>query len=297
MDRAVVPARPATRGWGSIRSAAGVVWAPAEGKIGLALLGLFVLIVIAGPFVAPHDPLEIGAGSPLEGPSGSHPLGTDELGRDVLSRILHGGASVVSIPLAAVLLAFLLGGLGGMVTGYRGGRTDMVGTRLIDILLALPPILMILVVITTAGRSTLVLVVGTALVFAPRIARVLRGATRNVSVREFVQAAQARGESTLAIVVRELTPNVFPTLFVEFASRLAFAIIFIATLNFLGLGVQPPSPNWGVMVSESRGTIATAPWATLAPAFAIGILSIAIGLIADAVTQRFGLEKSSDFLR
>jgi peptide/nickel transport system permease protein len=294
---AAAPPRGRSTAWAGGRAAFGAVWQRTEGKIGLALLALFVLVVVVGPFVAPYDPLEIGAGPPLEAPSADHLLGTDELGRDVLSRILYGGASVVTIPLVAVLLAFLIGGLGGMVAGYLGGRSDMVGTRLIDVFLAMPPILMMLVVISTAGRSNLVLVIGTALVFAPRIARVLRGATKNVSVQEFVQAAQARGERTLAIVLRELSPNISPTLFVEFASRLAFAIIFVATLNFLGLGVQPPSPNWGVMVAESRGTIAVAPWATLSPAFAIGILSVAMGLIADAVTQRFGLEKSSDFLR
>jgi peptide/nickel transport system permease protein len=273
------------------------VWTPVEGKIGIWILVVFVLVVAVGPAVAPYEPLGIGAGPPTSGPTADHPLGTDNLGRDVLSRLLSGGGSVVVIPLVATLLAFALGGLAGMVSGYLGGKPDLLLTRVLDVLLSLPPILMVLVVISTAGRSSLVLVLGTALVFAPRVGRVLRGATRVVAGREYVQAAQARGERALPIVLRELLPNVYPTLFVEFASRLSFAIIFVATLNFLGLGVQPPSPNWGVMVSESRGTIAINPLATIAPAVAIGVLSVGIGLVADAVTQRFGLERRTGFLR
>jgi peptide/nickel transport system permease protein len=266
-----------------------------EGKIGLVIVGAFLVVAIMGPAVAPHEPTEIGVGPPVAGPSLAHPFGTDDLGRDVFSRVLHGGGSVVVIPFLAILVAFAVGGTLGMVTGYLGGPTDMVGSRAIDVLLSLPAILMVLVVVTAAGRSDGVLIIATGLVFAPRVARVLRGATRNIARSEYVQAAQARGERTPSIVGRELLPNISPTLFVEFASRLSFAIIFVATLNFLGLGLQPPSPNWGVMVSESRKTIATAPLATIAPALAIGILSVGIGLIADAVTQVMGGRRKRGF--
>jgi peptide/nickel transport system permease protein len=281
----------------ALRSITALLGHSTEGRIGLALLIAFLFVIAFGPLLAPYDPLQIGAGIPVASPSGGHLLGTDGLGRDVLSRLLAGGRSVVVIPLASTSLAFIVGGLIGMLAGYLGGWFDAVASRITDVLLSLPTLLLVLVVMTTAGASTAVLVVAVAAVYAPRVARVLRGATRVVAVRDYVQAAQARGERPLAIVVREIVPNVMPTLFVEFASRLSWAVIFVATLNFLGLGVQPPSPNWAVMVSESRGTITEAPLATLAPALAIGALSVAIGLIADAVTRGVGLAERLEFLR
>jgi peptide/nickel transport system permease protein len=296
MDAAVDGSEQAERQAGDGRLA-GLRWrrVPTEGKIGLGIVVGFLAVAIIGPMVAPYDPAEIGVGPPVGGPSLAYPLGTDDLGRDVLSRVLHGGGSVVLIPFLATVVAFIVGGSLGMITGYLGGPTDMIGSRAIDVLLSLPAILMVLVVVTTAGRSDAVLIIATGLVFAPRVARVLRGATRNIAQSEYVQAAQARGERTPNIVGRELLPNISPTLFVEFASRLSFAIIFVATLNFLGLGLQPPSPNWGVMVSESRKTIATTPLATIAPALAIGILSVGIGLIADAATQVIGGRRERGF--
>jgi peptide/nickel transport system permease protein len=271
-----------------------VVWRSAEGKIGLTALVLLALAFLLGPSLAPYDPNAIGVGLPAAGPSAHHWLGTDNLGRDVLSRLLHGGRSVVVVPLLATTIAFLIGGFVGMATGFVGGTIDSFTVRFVDVLLALPPLLVVLVIVSTAGSSTPVMITSVAAVYVPRITRVLRGATRPIAVRDYIQAAQARGESTRSIVLHEILPNVVPTLFVEFASRLSWAIIFVATLNFLGFGLQPPSPNWAVMVSESRATIAFDPVATVAPALAIGLLSVAIGLIADAVTQELGLD---DFRR
>jgi peptide/nickel transport system permease protein len=197
----------------------------------------------------------------------------------------------------ATTLAFAVGGLAGMLSGYVGGVADAIGSRVIDILLSLPPLLIVLVVIAALGSSNTVLVLSVAIVYSPRVARILRGATQGIAAREYVQAAQARGERALGIVLRELLPNILPTVFVEFAVRLTYVIIFVATLNFLGLGLAPPSPNWGVMVAESRPTVLIAPVTTLAPALAIGIVSVGISLVADAVTQRLGLEGESEFLR
>jgi peptide/nickel transport system permease protein len=280
-----------------LRSSLLAIWQPLEGKLGIAILAAFVMVMIFGPTLAPYGPAELGAGPPTAGVSLQHPFGTDQLGRDVLSRILYGGRSVIAAPLLATVLAFLLGGIAGMVAGYRGGRVDIVATRVVDVLISLPPLLMILVIVAAVESSTPVLVIAVALVFAPRVARILRGATQGAAGKEYIQAAQARGERTLYIVLREILPNIAATAFVEFAVRLAWAIIFFATLNFLGLGVQPPSPNWGVMVAESRAIIAIAPIAALAPALAIGMTSVGISLIADAATQRFGLEQESEFLR
>lgn len=269
-------------------------WRTREGKIGLLLLVAFLLVIAIGPAVAPFDASELGVGDPSTGMSWDHPFGTDSLGRDVLSRLLVGSRSVIVVPLLATLLAFAVGGVVGMLAGYRGGHTDAVISRGLEIALSLAPLLIVAVIITAAGTSNLVLVVSVAAVFAPRIARVLRGATQTVAVNDYVQAALARGERDLSIILREILPNIAPTVFVEFAVRLTYAIIFVATLNFLGLGLQPPSPNWGVMVAESRTTVTVAPLTTLVPALAIGLVAIGISMIADGMTQALGSDVQHD---
>jgi peptide/nickel transport system permease protein len=263
----------------------------------LGLLALFLLIVAFGPVLAPHGPAEIGAGAPLDGPSSHHWLGTDELGRDVFSRLLCGGRSVIVGPLLATCVAFILGGAVGILAAYRGGRVDIVATRVIDLLISLPPLLIILVIVASTGSSGPTLVIAVAVVFSPRVARIFRGATQGIIGKEFIEAAQARGERSPHMVLREILPNIAPTAFVEFAVRLAWAVIFFATLNFLGLGAQPPSPNWGLMVSENRSVITVAPLAALVPALAIGMISVGISLVADALSHRYGLHGDSEFLR
>lgn len=280
-----------------LRSAVSAVLGPIEGKIGAAILLLFLVAVALGPILASFSPTEIGVGLPDESPSAAHWLGTDQLGRDIWSRLLHGARSVIGLPLLATSLAFLTGGLVGLLAGYSRGLLDAVVGRIIDVLVSLPPLLIVLVIIAALGSSNLVIVISVALVYSPRVGRVLRGATQGLVGQEFIQAAQARGERALPIVVRELLPNIAPTVLVEFAVRLTFVIIFITTLNFLGLGVRPPSPNWGLMVAESRPTVLTNPVATIAPTLAIGALCAGIGLVADAVTQRLGLQRRSEILR
>ena len=273
------------------------IWHTTEGKIGIVIVMLFAFVVVFGPSLAPYGPNDIGVALPNAAPSSQNWLGTDELGRDVLSRLLVGSRSVILIPIFATLLAFLVGGLAGMTAGFRGGRVDAVISRTVDVLISLPYLLVVLVVVTVLQTSTPVLIIAVALVFAPRVARVLRGATRTIATREFVQAAEARGESTRSIVVFELLPNIMPTALVELAARLTYAIIFVSTLNFLGLGLQPPSPNWAVMVAESETTIVTRPLQTLAPALCIGILSVGVSLIADAMTQGVGRTGGRNVLR
>jgi peptide/nickel transport system permease protein len=264
------------------------VWGTAEGKVGFFILGAFVFVVIFGGAIAPYGVNDIGVSLPNAPPSSHFLLGTDDLGRDVLSRMLVGARSVIVIPVLATLLAFLIGGTAGMYAGYKGGRTDAVIGRVIDVLVSLPYLLVVLVIVSVLSPTTTVLVVAVALVFAPRIGRVLRGATKSVAQLDFVKAADARGEPSWSIVAFELLPNIAPTAFVEFAARLTYAIIFVATLNFLGLGLQPPSPNWAVMVAESEDTIISTPFQTVAPALAIGMLSVGVSLIADAMTRGIG---------
>ena len=257
-----------------------------SGLIGTVGVLVVVLLAIFGPLFAPYSPYAIGA-PPALGPSSAHLLGTDLLGRDVWSRFLTGGISVIVLPLIAVSAALVIGCVMGLLSGYLGGRLDAAVTRVIDVVLALPPFLLVLVIIAGFGTGEVVIVVAVAAVYAPSIARVIRSATLSIRPREYVLAARARGDSLSWIVFREVAPNVVPTLLVEIALRLTFAVMFIASLSFLGLGVQPPSSNWGVMIAENRDLLLIHPLPVLVPAAAIALLTISINLIADALTTYF----------
>jgi peptide/nickel transport system permease protein len=240
-------------------------------------IGLLVILALAliGPLVAPDNPDAIVA-APALGPSSAHLLGTDLLGRDVWSRLLSGGLSVIVLPLIAVSGALVIGCAAGLLSGYLGGWVDTVITRVVDVVLALPPFLLVLVIIAGFGTGETVIVIAVAAVYAPSITRVIRSATQVLRPREFVLVAQARGDSVRWITLREIAPNIVPTLLVEIALRLTFAVMFIASLSFLGLGVQPPNPNWGVMVAENRDLLFNYPLPVLVPAIAIAVLAISI---------------------
>jgi peptide/nickel transport system permease protein len=261
-----------------------------EGKIGLVLGAIMLGLIVFGRFFAPYSADELGVGVQSSGPSTDHLFGTDNLGRDVFSRFLVGGDTILLVPLAAVGAAFVLGGGLGMLGAYARGLTDTVITRAFDLLLTLPPLLLVLVIIAGLGTSTAVLVATVALVFLPRVGRVVRGATQAVVTNDYVAAAQARGERTHAILVREVLPNIAAPAIADFALRITYAIIFVATLNFLGLGAQPPEPDWGLMVAESRNFLSVQPWATMMPAAGIAALSISFNLIADALTRHLTRE-------
>jgi peptide/nickel transport system permease protein len=261
-----------------------------EGRIGLVLGAIMLGVIVFGRFLAPYSPNELGVGVQTMGPSGDHLFGTDHLGRDVFSRFLVGGDTILLVPLVAVTLAFVVGGGLGMLGAYARGATDGLITRTFDLLLTLPPLLLVLVIIAGLGTSSVVLVLTVALVFLPRMGRVIRGATQAVVTNDYVAAAQARGERTHAILVREVLPNIAAPAIADFALRITYAIIFVATLNFLGLGAQPPEPDWGLMVAESRNFLSVQPWATLMPAAGIAALSISFNLIADALTRHLTRE-------
>ena len=270
-----------------LRSFARMFFSIREGLIGSVILAAILLLVIIGPFVAPYNPNTIGA-KIMANWSGAHLLGTDTFGRDVFSRVLNGGATVILLPLAGVALATLVATTIGLSASYLGGRTDLALARLLDAGLAIPSYLTAIVIISGFGTSDLVLVIVVALVYMPSMARVLRAATQAVAPKDFVLAARARGEPRRYILLREILPNIAPTLLVEVAIRLTYAIIFVATLSYLGLGVQPPSSNWGVMVSENRAMLLVHPVIVVAPAILIALLAISINLIADALTRVFG---------
>jgi peptide/nickel transport system permease protein len=257
-----------------------------EGRVGICLGLALIALVVVGPLVAPYSPDALAAGPSLSGPSSAHLLGTDQLGRDVLSRVLSGGRMVLLAPLAATVLAFIVGGLSGMWAAYRGGLLDRGVSRTFDLFLAIPSLLIVLVVITRVGTSWPAIVIVVALVFAPRAGRVVRGATQAVVSNEYVTAARLRGDPVSWVVMRELLPNAAPAIIANFCLYLTYSIIFVSTLSFLGLGAQPPSADWGLMVSTSRQFIGANPWATLAPALGIASIAIAFTLVGDALTRQ-----------
>ena len=257
------------------------------GAIGAALLVAVVALALLGPVFAPHAPDEP-VGIPLTGPADGAPLGTDFLGRDVLSRVLWGGRSVLVYAGIATLLAYLIGGTVGLVAGYNRALADSVLMRSADVMLSFPPLIFLLVLVTGAGTSEWVLVIGVALVQAPLIARVVRTATLEQAVRGFVEAAVARGERTPAIVRRELLPNIVGPVAADVGLRFTYSIILVASVNFLGLGLQPPAADWALIISENRSGLDLNPYVILAPALLIALLTIAVSLVGDAVARTLG---------
>lgn len=264
-----------------------------EGRVGLAIGVLALVVIVFGPYLAPFGPSELATGPALERPSRDHLLGTDQLGRDVLSRFLYGGRTVLLAPLAAVTLSFLLGGTLGLFGAYRQGRADAVITRGFDLLITLPALLIALVLITGVGTSWTTVVVVVALVFTPRVGRVVRGAAQGVVSNDYILAAQARGERTRWILGRELLPNAVGPIIANYCLFLTYGIIFVSTLSFLGLGARPPSSEWGLMVADSRALITANPWPTLAPTVGIAALSISFTLLGAAAARHLTRESAS----
>jgi peptide/nickel transport system permease protein len=268
-----------------------------EGRVGLGLGAVMLAIVAFGRFVAPYSPTATGVGPSAEGPSRDHLLGTDELGMDVLSRVLTGGDKIVLIAFTAVTLAYLVGGAIGMLGAYTGGTLDTAIIRLFDFLVSLPSLLLILVIIGALGNSTLVLVLTVAFVYIPLAGRTMRGAAQAVVTTDYVAAAQARGEPRRWILGREVLPNIGAPIIADYGLRLTYGIVTVATLNFLGLGVQPPTPDWGLMVSESRTIITLQTLAVIAPIVAIAALAVSVNLIADAIARHLTHEDAREVMR
>lgn len=262
-----------------------------RGGVGLAVLGVAVVVALCGPRLAPNDPTAI-VGAPGQPPGGGLLLGTDYLGRDVLSRVLSGGDSVLALSLSATVLAFVLGGLVGVVAGYNRNLLDPMLMRSADVILVFPPLLFFMLAATALGTGTLVLVLGVAVVLAPGVARIVYAATREVAVRGFVEAAVARGERTNAVLRREILPNIMGPVIANAGITATFAVLLVAAINFLGMGLQPPASNWALMISENRAVLSLNIWSTLAPALLIAGLTIGINLVGDAVSH--GLGRSFD---
>jgi peptide/nickel transport system permease protein len=276
---------------------AGMLWRPTSHSTALALsvVALYVFVAIFGSLLAPFSPIDFNMTAVLKPPSWVHPFGTDGFGRDVLSRVLTGARSILVLATASTALGVAIGSALGLISGYRGGLVDEALMRLVDILLALPGLLLALLILTSLGSSPINLVIAIAIVFVPKSARVARSAVVPLRRLGYVEAAQLRGTSWVAIVFRELLPNVRGELAVEFCLRFAYALLLISSLGFLGFGVQPPAPDWGLMISEARGIVMIAPWIVLFPALAIGIAVVAINVLADGLSTK-GAKREARYL-
>lgn len=256
--------------------------------IGAIVLLIHVLVAVTAHFWAPYSPTALLSGAPLSPPSAEHWFGTDQLGRDVFSRVVTATRIDLGLALSATALGVALGGIVGLLMAYMRGWLDEVVMRLIDTIICIPPLILSLLVISAIGTAPFLLVLTVALVYAPRVTRTTRAAGLEIATADFITVARARGESPLAIVLRELAPNALSTLFVEFAIRSGFAVIMIGSLGFLGFGIRPPTPEWGVMISESRNAISVAPWTVFYPALAMSTLVIALNLVTEAVARLLG---------
>jgi peptide/nickel transport system permease protein len=258
-----------------------------SGAAGMLLLGLVLLVAVLGPSLAAHSIGET-VGAPGQAPFSGAPLGTDSLGRDLLSRVLHGGLSVIWAGGLATALSYLAGMSLGMAAGYSRSALDVVLMRTVDMLLAVPGILLLLLLVSGLGSHTWVVVVGVALVQLPNIARVARTATLEVTTRSYVEAAEIRGEPARSALTREVFPNILPVMLADLGIRFGFAIVAIASINYLGFGLQPPAADWGLMISENQQFISLNAWAVLAPAIMLALLTISVNLVADAYTRSLG---------
>jgi len=253
------------------------------GKVGLGILGMFIFTSLGAPLIAPYDPIEIFAGDELLPPSFNYLLGTDELGRDILSRILYGGRAAFAVGLLAVFLAFVVGALSGLIAGYVGGAVDAVVMRFWDMIMAFPPILLAVGVVAVLGPGSFQSAIALAIVNFPRFSRLARGGVLSEREKEYVMAARSIGASAARILLRHILPNVLATLLVQFALALVWAVLLEATLSFLGLGTQPPNPSWGSMLRSSRSYLRIAPWYALFPGATISLLLLGLNLLVDAV--------------
>jgi peptide/nickel transport system permease protein len=253
--------------------------------IGLSIVGFFLLMAMFGEWIAPYKYTAQVLSDRLQPPSQAHLFGTDQFGRDILSRVIVGSRDVFVIAGSGTLIAVFLGLILGMLSGFYGGLADEIAMRFVDVLLALPPLLLAMIILGTLGPSRLNVVLIVGLLYIPTVARVVRSVVLDLKTRQYVEAARMRGESSAYLMFREMLPSVLPALAVEASMRFSYAIFLVASLGFLGLGVQPPSPDWGLQVGEARTYFKQAQWVLLFPAGAIAVLVVGVGFMSDGLRR------------
>lgn len=282
-----------------LREGISIILSSKTGTIGLLMVLFWVFVALFAPLLAHYTPLEQDWRAPNQGPSAAHPLGTDELGRDLWSRLVYGARIVlVILPLSdgawipggtalwGVFVSLLIGTTLGLFAGYRGGWADEIVMRLLDAMMSIPIILLYLIIVASIGASAVNVVIAIAIVGTPGIARLVRGLTLDIRTREYVGAAETRGESSWYIMFVEILPNARGPIIIDAMLRVGYAIFAMGTLGFLGLGLPPPSPDWGSMVSKGREFIlAGSPWAALWPSVAIASIVVGLNLFADGLRE------------
>jgi len=255
-------------------------------KVGLVITGSIVLLGLLAPWISPHPWDTISMRTRFVPPNATYWFGTDEYGRDVLSRLLMGTRLSLTMGVSATLVSLAVGVPMGLAAGYFRGWIDEALMRLADVLMAVPPIMLGLLVLAVTPPALWKTALAVGFVYIPPIARLARSVTLTLANEEFIQAAKARAESNSYILFREILPNAWPPLIVEASLRVTYAILLGSALSFLGLGAQPPSSDWGLMISEARSFIDRAPWIALAPGFAMCLLVIGINLLGDGARER-----------
>jgi peptide/nickel transport system permease protein len=253
--------------------------------VGTIIFCFFLFLAVFGPWIAPYDYETQSAELRLATPTLSHPFGADQFGRDILSRIIVGTRNIFLLGGFGTAVAVIIGTAIGLFSGYIGGTTDEVVMRLLDVLLSFPSLLLALVLLSTVGPSNINIVFVVAILYIPMVARVVRSMVLDLKNKEFVEAARVRGETRSYVLFREILPNSLPPLLVEASMRFSYSIFLVASLGFLGLGVQPPSPDWGLQINQARAFFAIAPWVLLFPAVTIAVLVIATNLMSDGLRQ------------
>jgi len=250
---------------------------------GLAVITVLVASAVAAPWIAPYEPAAIDVRARLQGPSFKHVLGTDNFGRDIFSRIVYAGRISLVIGFVAVGIGAVFGGMAGAVSGYYGRELDSLVMRTMDVLLSVPQLILAIAIVGALGASLLNLMIAVGISVLPRYARLVRASAMSLRDLEFVEAARAAGASDLRIIVQNIIPNCMAPLIVLSTLGVAQAILSAATLSFLGLGIQPPTPEWGSMLSDGRQFMRNAPHLTIFPGLAIMVVVMALNLLGDGL--------------
>jgi len=271
------PAR--ARRWKVLRRAARARLAP----FGATVMVLAVLVALAAPVIAPYDPLAQDLGNTLAPPGRTHFLGTDNVGRDVLSRVIWGTRISLLAGLVSVVLAVLAGSLLGVLAGYSGGRVDGLVMRVMDAVLSFPPLVLALALGAVLGAGLTGVLLALGVVYTPTFARLMRGQVLTITARDYVDAARALGAPGWRVAARHVVPNAVNPIIVQASLSVAFAILAEASLSFLGLGIQPPEASWGSMINAGRGYLQQAPWIVFGPGVALFLTVVGLNFVGDAV--------------
>ncbi|VWC76507.1 glutathione ABC transporter permease GsiD [Burkholderia lata] len=254
-----------------------------QGLVGLVLVAIVLALVVFGPLLAPYNPDAMSVFARYKNPGFVHWFGTDQYGRDILSRILFGARSTIVLAFFATVLGTLVGAMIGTASAFFGRTFDEIVMRTLDAAMSIPSLLFALLIVNLLGKSSLNAVLAVAIAFAPGMARITRAVALSVRKQDFVNAAIARGETGMYVIVREMLPNVVAPIIVETTIRISFAVMLFATLSFLGLGAQPPATEWGLMAAEARSYMHLSIWMIVWPSAAVALVAIAFNLLGDGL--------------